>query len=154
MTEENPPLPPPPEAPQPKRRRVLRWALGLLLLLLLLVGLIFGLAWYTVSSERGTAFAIKRLAGMLPGELTVGSQRGPLTGPLELRDVHYRTPDGLDVRVKRVELAWNPRDLRRRQLDVQRLHAEGIRITLPPAKEEDATEDGRLVDIHLPVNII
>ena len=44
--------------------------------------------------------------------------------------------------------------LRRRQLDVEKLHAEGIRIVLPPAKEEDETEDGRLVDIHLPVNII
>lgn len=153
MTEENP-TPPPPEAPRPKRRRVLRWALGLLLVLLLLVGLLLGLAWYTVSSERGAKFAVERLSGMLPGELTVGSQRGPLTGPLTLQDVHYRTPDGLDVRVERVELAWDPGDLRRRQLDVQRLHAEGIRITLPPAKEEDATEDGRLVDIHLPLNII
>jgi translocation and assembly module TamB len=149
-----PATPPTPETPRPKRRRVLRWVVGLFLVLLLLVGLVLGLAWYTVSSERGTAFALKRLGGMLPGELTVGSQRGPLTGPLELRDVHYRTPDGLDVRVKRAELAWDAGKLRRRQVDVQRLHAEGIRVTLPPAKEEDATEDGRLVDIHLPVNII
>jgi translocation and assembly module TamB len=89
---------------------------------------------------------------MLPGELTVGSQRGPLIGPLELRDVRYRT-DAMDVRIQHVQLAWHPRKLRRRQLDVERLHAEGIRVVLPAAKE-DETKDGRLVDIHLPVNLI
>jgi translocation and assembly module TamB len=120
----------------------------------LLVLLLVGLVWYGVSSERGAGIAIERLGGALPGELTVGSQTGPLTGPLELRDVHYRTPEGLDVRARRVFLDWNPRALRRRQLDVEKLRAEGIRITLPPAKEEDETEDGRLVDIHLPFNII
>lgn len=144
---------PEPEAPT-KRRRALRWLATLLLALVLLIALLAGLGWYTISSERGASFAIDRLDGLLPGELTVGSHSGPLTGPLELRNVHYRTPDGLDVRVERLELAWDPADLRRRQLDIQRLHAEGVRITLPPAKEEDPTEDGRLVDIHLPVNII
>ncbi|HKI05624.1 MAG TPA: translocation/assembly module TamB domain-containing protein [Thermoanaerobaculia bacterium] len=145
--------PSPPEAPR-KRRRLLRWTLGILLTLVVLVLLLAGLAWYGVSSESGTRVLLTRLGGLVPGELTVGSQRGPLTGPLELRDVHYRTADGMDVRLKRVELDWDEGKLRRRQLDVQRLRAEGIRITLPPAKEEDETEDGKLVDIHLPVNII
>ncbi len=140
--------PPPPR----RRRRLLRWTLGLLLTLLVLVALLVGLAWYGVSSERGTRVLLGRLGALLPGELTVGSQKGPLVGPLELRDVRYRT-DAMDVRVKRVQLAWHPRQLRRRQLDVERLHAEGIRVVLPAAKE-DETANGRLVDIHLPVNII
>src|SRR5262245_6296454 len=123
-----------PETPPPRRRRrLLRWTLGLLLTLLVLIVLLVGLAWYGVSSERGTRVLLARLGAMLPGELTVGAQRGPLIGPLELRDVRYRT-DTMDVRVKHVRLAWHPRRLRRRQLDVERLHAEGIRVVLPAAK--------------------
>jgi translocation and assembly module TamB len=143
-----------PPAPPNKRRRLLRWTVGILLTLLVLVLLLVGLVWYGVSSESGTGILLTRLGGLIPGELTIGSQRGPLTGPLELRDVHYRTAEGMDVRLKRVELDWDADKLRRRQLDIQRLHAEGIRIALPPAKDEDQTKDGTLVDIHLPVNII
>jgi translocation and assembly module TamB len=158
VNEMNPETPAPPSAPEAssppprRRRRLLRWTVGLLLALLIVIALLAGLGWYGVSTERGTRVLLARLGAMLPGELTVGSQRGPLTGPLELRDVRYRT-DAMDVRVKHVRLAWHPRKLRRRQLDVERLHAEGIRVVLPPAKE-DETKDGRLVDIHLPVNII
>jgi len=141
--------PAPPTAP-PRRRRLRRWTLGLLLSLLVLIALLVGLAWYGVSSERGTRVLLARLGAMLPGELTVGAQRGPLVGPLELRDVHYRN-DAMDVRVSRLQLAWHPRKLRRRQLDVERLHAEGILVVLAKG---DETKDGRLVDIHLPVNLI
>ena len=144
----------PTHEPPKRRRRLLRWIFGLLAVLVLLLGLVAGFGWWAISSEKGTGWLLTRAGGMIPGELTVGSQRGPLTGPLELRDVHYRTPEGLDVRVNRAELAWRPRDLLSRQLDIDRLHAEGIRVVLPPAKKEEAPEDGRLVDIHLPVNII
>jgi translocation and assembly module TamB len=155
----NPPATTPPPAPaaspappKKRRRRWLRWTLGFLFVILLLAGVLVGLAWYGVSTEKGTRVLLSRLDGFLPGELTIGSQRGPLTGPLDLRDVHYRTPEGMDVRLKRVEIQWDAGKLRRKQLDVQRLRADGIRIVLPPAKEEP--EDGRLVDIHLPFNII
>jgi translocation and assembly module TamB len=140
------------ERPPRKRRRLLRWTVGLFVVLIVLLALLVGLGWYGVSSERGTRYLLARLGGLLPGELTVGAQRGPLIGPLELRDVRYRT-DAMDVRIRHVQLAWHPRKLRRRQLDVERLHAEGIRVVLPKATE-DETKDGRLVDIHLPVNLI
>lgn len=143
---------PPPSPPPRKRRRFLRWALGLLVVVFVLLALLVGLGWYGVSSERGTRVLLARLGALLPGELTVGAQRGPLIGPLELRDVRYRT-DAMDVRIHHVQLAWHPRKLRRRQLDVERLHAEGIRVVLPPTKE-DETKNGWLVDIHLPVNLI
>lgn len=161
MNQDNPnppadtPTTPAPAAPTPKRRRRwLRWTLGFLFLIVLLVGLLVALAWYGVSTEKGTRVLLSKVGGFLPGELTIGSQRGPLTGPLDLRDVHYHTPEGMDVRLKRVELQWDSGKLRRKQLDVQRLHADGIRIALPPAKEEEKPEDGKLIDIHLPVNII
>src|SRR4051794_3214228 len=90
-----PPEKPAPAAPSPspaprKRRRWLRWTLGLLLALVLLLILVAGLGWYAISTEGGTRTLLARAGAMIPGELTIGAQSGPITGPLDLRDVHYR----------------------------------------------------------------
>ncbi|HSS76144.1 MAG TPA: hypothetical protein VLV54_05300, partial [Thermoanaerobaculia bacterium] len=141
-----------PPAPAPKKRRgILRWTLRLLLIIF--VPLILGVAivLYAVTTERGTRILLGRFSGFIPGQLTVGAQRGPLTGPLDLRDVHYKT-DTMDLQIGHVALAWNLRKLSGRQLDVESLHAEKIRVVLPPSKTEPS--DGKLVDIHLPVNIV
>src|SRR4051812_7665665 len=145
------PKPAAPAPPPKKRRRVLRWTLRLLLIVFvpLILGVI--LVLYAVTTERGTRILLTRGAKFIPGTLTVGAQRGPLTGPLDLRDVHYKT-DTMDVRLGHVALAWNLRKLTGRQLDVESLHAEKIRVVLSPLKTD--TSDGKLVDVHLPVNIV
>jgi translocation and assembly module TamB len=154
VSEETPtPAPKPtPPAPAPRKRRgVLRWTLRLLLILFVPLILGIALVLYAVTTERGTHILLTRIAPFIPGTLTIGAQRGPLTGPLDLRDVHYKT-DTMDVQIGHVALAWNPRKLRGRQLDVESLHAEKIRVVLQPTKTD--TSDGKLVDIHLPVNIV
>lgn len=148
----NEPTPPAAEPPAPRPHRLRRWLVRIFLALVLLVALAVGLVWWAATTERGGAFLLARLMGMIPGELTIGSQKGPVNGPLELRDVRWQN-EGMDVRLERVFLDWDLRDLRRRLLDIHQLHAEGVRIVLPPAKDDD-TEDGRLVDVHLPVNIV
>src|SRR6185295_4625114 len=137
---------------RPPKRRARRLLLSFASIVVLPLLLGIGLAWYGVSTERGTRVLLHRLAGLIPGQLTIGEQRGPLVGPLELRDLHYRN-DAMDLRVKRLAFVWHPCALRRRRVDVESLQAEGVRIALPPAKP-DATSDGRLVAIHLPVNVI
>ncbi|HSS50093.1 MAG TPA: hypothetical protein VLX28_14240, partial [Thermoanaerobaculia bacterium] len=129
----------------------MRWVLRLLVLIFvpLILGIV--LVLYAVTTERGTHILLGRLAGFIPGTLTIGAQRGPLTGPLDLRDVHYKT-DTLDVVINHLALSWRLGKLRQRQLDVESLHSEGIRIVLPPSKTD--TSNGKLVDIHLPVNIV
>ncbi len=153
MTPETPPpSATPPQKPAKKRHRLRRWVLGLLLALVLLLVLAAGLGWYAVSTESGTRALLARVSHMVPGgELTIGAQRGPLTGPLDLRDVHYRTAT-MDVRLSHVYLAWKAGRLRQRMLDIEQLRAEGIRVAI--LKSGDPTSNGKLVDIHLPVNIL
>jgi translocation and assembly module TamB len=148
----NEPTPPAAELPAPRPHRLRRWAVRILLALVLLVALAAGFVWWMATTERGGGFLLARLMDLIPGELTIGSQKGPVNGPLELRDVRWRR-EGMVVTVERALLDWDLRDLRRRLLDIHRLHADGIRIALPPAQDDD-TEDGRLVDVHLPVNIV
>ena len=97
----------------------------------------------------GSSSAIS--APYVPGELTIGSQKGPITGPLDLRDVHFRNAT-IDARIQHLHLAWKAGRLRQRMLDIDQLHAEGIRVALK--KSGDTTSNGKLVDLHLPVNII
>ncbi|HEY4596543.1 MAG TPA: hypothetical protein VIJ02_09110, partial [Thermoanaerobaculia bacterium] len=146
-----PPPPDPPVTPPRKRRRWLRWTLGILIALVLLLLLAVGLVWYAASTESGTRALISRVSPMIPGELTIGAQTGPLTGPLDLRNVHYKNAT-MDVTIGHLHLAWKAGRLRQRMLDVDQLHAEGIRVALK--KSGDTTENGKLVDVHLPVNIV
>jgi translocation and assembly module TamB len=145
------PTPAPAPAPPRQRRRVLRWTLRLLLIIFLPLILGVIIALWAVSTERGTRILLTRGARFIPGTLTVGAQRGPLTGPLDLRDVHYKT-DTMDLQIGHLALAWNLRKLSGRQLDVESLHAEKIRVVLPPSKTD--TSNGKLIDVHLPVNIV
>src|SRR5436305_1096216 len=154
MTPEEPTPPPsdtPAAPPRKRRRRWLRWTLGVLAVLVLLLLLAVGLVWYAASTESGTRTLISRVSPMIPGELTIGAQTGPLTGPLDLRNVHYKNAT-MDVRLNHLHLAWKAGRLRQRMLDVDQLHAEGIRVALK--KSGDTTSNGKLVDVHLPVNVI
>ncbi|MFY9825366.1 MAG: translocation/assembly module TamB domain-containing protein [Thermoanaerobaculia bacterium] len=150
MSDETP-IPAPAPVPAKKRRRLRRWTLRLLLIIFVPLLLGLALVLYAVTTERGTHVLLTRLAGFIPGTLTVGAQRGPLTGPLDLRDVHYKN-DTMELRIAHLALAWDLGKLRGRQLDVESLHAEGIRVVLQPTKTD--TSNGKLVDVHLPVNIV
>jgi translocation and assembly module TamB len=143
--------PVPASAPPKRGRRWLRWALRLFAIVIIPLTLGALIAMYAVSSESGTRFLLGRVATLLPGKLTIGAQRGPLTGPLDLRDVHYRN-DAMDVTIAHLYLAWWPGKLWQRMADVEQLHAEGIHVAL--LKKGDTTSNGKLVDVHLPVNIL
>src|ERR1700710_1624264 len=125
--DETTPSPTPPPPPR-KKRRLRRWLIGLLLIIVLPLILGAGLVWYAVATESGTRFLLGEIAPHLPGKLTIGAQSGPLTGPLDLRDVHFRN-DTLALRLGHLHLAWKAGKLRQRLLDIDQLHAEGIRVT-------------------------
>jgi translocation and assembly module TamB len=132
----------------PRLRRVLLWGTGALILLLVLVGA--GI-WFLLATQGGTEFLFTRLGALMPGTLEVGEIHGPLRGPLDIRGLAYKR-DGLEMHVDRVQLRWRLRDLLSRQLDIERLHAQGIRIIPTPTAEKE--EPTALPDINLGFNIL
>ena len=151
-TEADEPVSPPPDPPR-KPHRLRRWILGFLAFGPAALLLLAGLVWYGVSTERGTRFLLARLPGFVPGTLSVGGQKGALIGPLALSDVRYEN-EGLTVAIASLALDWRPGKLRSRQLDIAKLDVSGVRVVLPPPSAEIEPTDGRLVPIHLPVNLI
>lgn len=132
----------------PRLRRVLLWGGGALVLLAVLLG---AGVWFLLGTQGGTEFLFTRLGALMPGELKVAELHGPIRGPLDIRGLSYKR-DGLEMHIDRVQLEWRLRELLSRQLDIQKLHAQGIRIIpTPTAKKEEPTA---LPDVNLGFNIL
>lgn len=132
----------------PRLRRILLWGTGALLLLAVLLG---AGVWFLLGTQGGTKFVFTRLGALMPGSLEVRELRGPLRGPLDIRGLVYKR-DGLEMHVEHLELQWRLRDLLARQLDIEKLHAQGIRIIPTPSEKKE--EPQPLPDINLSFNIL
>jgi translocation and assembly module TamB len=133
---------------RPRVKKFLKWAaLGLFTLAILLAAGIYFLA----GTQGGTEWLFTRLGAVMPGKLEVAEMTGPLRGPLDIRGLKYER-EGFEMYVDHVQLEWRLRELLNRQLDIQKLHADGIRILTTPTEEEK--EQGPLPDINLRYNII
>lgn len=134
-------------------RRAAPWILGIAAFLAVALA---GATWWVTGTQSGARWGFERLGAIVPGELDVKEMRGPLRGPLEVRHLVYRN-DRMEITVDRLVLHWRLSDLLRRRLDIQRLHAEDVRVLMGAAgdtpAERDSLDDG-LADVDLPVSIV
>ena len=133
---------------RPTRRRIV-------IVTLVLVGAVIAAGaagiWWLTATEAGARRALAFLAGRFDGRLSVERMSGTLRGPLVLEGVRFRS-ESLDADVGRLRLEWRLRALLRRQVDVELLAVNAVRVrTRPSASEEPAAS---LPDLHLPVNVI
>ncbi|MEA2559709.1 MAG: translocation and assembly module TamB [Acidobacteriota bacterium] len=133
---------------RPRLKKFIKWAsIGLLSLAVILIAA----AWFLAGTQGGTQWLFTRLGAVMPGKLEVAQMTGPLRGPLDIRGLKYER-EGFEMYVDHVQLEWRLRELLQRRLDIQKLHADGIRILTTPTEEEK--EKGPLPDINLRYNII
>lgn len=136
-------------------RRWLLWTgIGLAAVLLVLV---LATAWL-LNTGGGRDLVLARVAAALPpGALTWQQAEGRLGGVLVLHGVHYRSEEGLDVRVQRAEFDARLRALLGRKVDVRRLWLEGVDVRLAEADDtapvEPWTWPEELPKLQLPVSI-
>lgn len=131
-------------------RRLLLGLFGLLLLTLLLILLTAGFA---VSTETGLQGLLALAERILPGQLSVGSASGRLLGPLRIERLRYE--DGpFKLALADGELDWQPTDLFSGEVNVIRLHVDGLDLRLPPGRETASSpEPLTLPDIRLPLTV-
>jgi len=131
------------EAPPPRSRRWLLRVLGVLLLLLMAA-----VAWL-LGTQSGLDFALLRARAFTHGALSVQQAQGRLWGSLRLRGVQWRSADGLRVTIASVRIDYAPLALLRKRLDITRLDASGLRVSLPaPQPPSNAPPD-----LHAPLDI-
>jgi translocation and assembly module TamB len=131
-------------------RRLLLGLSGLLLLTLLLILLAAGFA---VSTETGLQGLLALAERILPGQLSVGSASGRLLGPLRIERLRYE--DGpFTLALADGELDWQPTDLFSGEVNLIRLHVDGLDLRLPPGQETaPSPEPLTLPDIRLPLAV-
>ncbi|WP_157976715.1 translocation/assembly module TamB domain-containing protein [Parahaliea mediterranea] len=131
-----------------------KWLLLPLALLILLPVLgVAGLCWLG-ATEGGTRWLVARVQPLLPQGITWGSLQGELLGELQLRGLQVQQP-GLALTVDSASLNWRPARLWQRQVVVESLHLQGLRVVLsesdaaqPPSEPFDPTA------LDLPVDVI
>jgi len=137
---------------------VKRWLLGIGIgLAAVLLVLVLATTWL-LNTGSGRDLVLSRVAAALPpGALTWQRAEGRLGGVLVLHGLHYRSDEGLDVRVQRAELDARLRALLGRRVDVRRLWLEGVDVRLAEAgdtpPDEPWTWPEELPELELPVSI-
>jgi translocation and assembly module TamB len=154
MNAVTPPSPADPAAPPPPPRRPRRWRWVLLsLALLLLAGLLAAAAalWWSLRTERGTAWALQQLPGV-----TVTRPRGSLLGNFGAEGLTVRWGRGGEIRL--VDVAWTRLRVGRfrfggqyAQVGFDTLSARQAFITLPPPEEPPPPKSPPPQQLRLPV---
>ena len=109
-----------------RRRALLLSALGLLVLGLLA-------SQWLLRSAGGRDWVMARIVAALPAGSTLSWREvsGPLSGPIELRDVDYRQADGLRLQAARLRLVPQILPLLSRRIGLSDLRLEQGRLSLP-----------------------
>ncbi len=126
-----------------------------LVLLLLIVLLIGGASWL-IGTETGFQQALALGKKFAPGTLEWEEASGKLSGPLNVRGLHFVQTDGIEASLGELDLDWRPSALLSAELAVDQLHLDGVEIHLAEAAEqpeEESGSSGELPDIALPISV-
>ncbi|WP_432695076.1 translocation/assembly module TamB domain-containing protein [Marinobacterium sp. YM272] len=116
-------------------RRTLRWVRRLVLAVVLLLVLSVGVLAFLAHSETGTRWVFDLAGRWLPA-LQLDSVSGTLTGPLRLEGLSYRPAQSSGVDIAVLELDWLPSRLFSRELALQHLIVDGVRLSLVETEQE------------------
>jgi translocation and assembly module TamB len=110
-----------------------------LLTRILFIGLLlFSLVAYLVTmTSWGLTRTFDYVATQLPGTLTVTQLDGALAGPFSLSGLHYRDAT-VDIQIDQWRADWQPLRLIHGLLRLKSIHAEGVRVELLAATEQQA----------------
>lgn len=120
----------------------------LLVMLFILLAPVLALAWL-VSTENGLHWAYQQAKGYVPGELSIASLSGTISGPITLNDIRFQQR-GLLIEAEQLIVDWRPGTLLSGGIDINQLQARSLTISLPAAEQTKPSDALTLPDIHLP----
>lgn len=133
-----------------RSRRALRTAAIVVAVLALATAIA---AWRLWRSPDGARWLATRLAPLAGFELTFAELSGPLRGPVRVRGLTL-VSETLRVEVGALEFEWRARALLARRLDVERLHADRIRVMITPDPMASPETDSGLPQVRLPLAVV
>lgn len=118
----------------------------------LLILLSAGTAWLVLRSETALRWVVARVETRYAGKLAIGNVNGTLMGPITLTDVQLNEPT-FDVRIRMLNLDWQPLALLARRLDINMLRAQDVEVRVKPRTRTSAFRFVRPRPPHLPVSL-
>lgn len=144
MPSENRPTPP---------KRNLRWLRALVLTLLLLLVLLAGLIGWTVSTESGLRFGLYRLPSLFGVDISSKTLKGTLLKGFSGEEWLIETK-GADIKISDFHLLWQPSELSKPSLHINRVTAGDIAVVTKPTPPKPDEESGGLPEkVDLPVTV-
>ena len=124
---------------------MIKWIIGISITLLTLMVLSILLVITPIGTKISFAMAKK----ILPGKLHYQKVSGILIGPLNIKNFRYEYKDRI-IDIKALHLQWKAYQLLIGRLDINKLTASHITITVPKRKEKSSF---RLPNLNLPVSL-
>ncbi|QGZ54097.1 translocation/assembly module TamB domain-containing protein [Paraburkholderia acidiphila] len=124
----------PPPRRGPRLWKALTWAI---VVPVLLVGLVAGLLYGVLTTERGTAYAWRAAVKLLDGKLAGTLEGGTLASGVRFTNVSWRGTDGTTLKVDRIGGQWALQGFGQKpwRFVVDYLHAGGIEMRIVPSHE-------------------
>ncbi|MCX5543286.1 translocation/assembly module TamB domain-containing protein [Paraburkholderia sp. CNPSo 3076] len=124
----------PPRRRGPRLWKALAWAI---VVPVLLVGLVAGLLYGVLTTERGTAYAWRAAVRLLDGKLAGRLEGGTLATGVRFSNVSWRGTDGTTLKVDRIGGQWELQGFGQKpwRFVVDYLHAGDIEMRIVPSHE-------------------
>ncbi|MEM5423101.1 translocation/assembly module TamB domain-containing protein [Paraburkholderia ferrariae] len=124
----------PPRRRGPRLWKALAWAI---VVPVLLVGLVAGLLYGVLTTERGTAYAWRAAVRLLDGKLAGRFEGGTLASGVRFSSVSWRGTDGTTLKVDRIGGQWELQGFGQQpwRFVVDYLHAGDIEMRVVPSHE-------------------
>ncbi|WP_321947804.1 translocation/assembly module TamB domain-containing protein [Paraburkholderia sp. J10-1] len=124
----------PPPRRGPRLWKALAWAI---VVPVLLVGLVAGLLYGVLTTERGTAYAWRAAVKLLDGKLAGTLEGGTLASGVRFSNVSWRGTDGTTLKVDRIGGQWELHGFGQKpwRFVVDYLHAGDIEMRIVPSHE-------------------
>lgn len=119
------------------------------LLYIILITVVVIVGWLLFTTSGAQWLADRAMAE--ESRLLLNVRGGSLWNGVRVANVHWED-DGIQLRLERAELRWNPLCLLQRHLCLERVHGDGLHLRVDTAAMGDAREDdGRNGQLNLPV---
>ncbi|MGH8292890.1 MAG: translocation/assembly module TamB domain-containing protein, partial [Gammaproteobacteria bacterium] len=114
--------------------------------------LIAGTALFALHSETVLRWSVAQIVARYPGQLSVGTVRGSLSGPITLGDIQVHAP-AFDAEIRNLSMDWRITALLARRLNIARLDLDAVQITLKSGTGATHRRWLRPQPPHLPVAV-
>jgi len=129
-----------------------KWPKKMLRVTVLLLVLPLGIIFWLIGTESGLNFVYQNTKSYIPGSITIGMLQGSLVGSISAKDLQYKH-NGTLINIAKLKMNWLPAGLFTNSLDINRLHLQSVKITLPADDNSKPGYPVILPEIDLPWRI-